>query len=667
LAEVYNLRKVFSILFLMICSISAQENVSFDRDSVVTGEILVESNRIKMTKLLSPNKIQVFEFGDIRNLNGSRLPDALEMSDAVFIKDYGFNSGTKTISLNATQSEHTLILLNGVRLNSRQNAQFDLSLLDLDNISRIEVSNGGSSALYGSEAIGGVINIITSNPGKTQGIDLKFKSTLGSYGYRKFYGSVSQDLKTGLDNLFSYKVSYSDERAKNNFEYKFKNGLNDELKERNNSDFNTQYFDLDLGYRYGIGNLLRLFANYTHFNRGVPGIDAGYSTGTARQIDYNLMTGVTSEKQISKVLTSKSALTYKNALQKYFDPSTFNLSVRIDSYYRLNSILASQTFNYMPSAIFNIESGIDLSFDEIFSNETEKGELYNWSVFAAAKYEVSTGIISKISFYPSMRYDYFSNIEDKNVITGKLGINLKPFKNSELSFKSTIGNNFSAPTFNELYWNGLGNKDLKPERSLSFDAGVFYRFSLLAENELEVSYYNINTTDRIVWTPVGGIWRPLNIGKVRSEGIDAGLNSKFKISSNWVSSLGLNYSYGSAIKKNEDFLGDPSYNKQLIYLPKEMIKASFMIHYLTTSKLLKSVSFNLFYKFNTRRYTNFENTAFIPRFDIVDANLGADIRVWELNAGLKFIVNNVLNESYNVLPGYPMPLRNYKLEFSIKY
>jgi vitamin B12 transporter len=659
--------KILLSFLLLTSSISAQENISSGRDSIVTGEILVESNRLKMTKLLSPNKIQVFDAGDIRNLNGSRLPDALEMSDAVFIKDYGFNSGTKTISLNATQSEHTLILLNGVRLNSRQNAQFDLSLLDLDNVSRIEISNGGSSALYGSEAIGGVINIITNSPGKTQGLGLNFKSVLGSYGYRKFYGSVSQDMKAGLDNLFSYRVSFSDERAKNNFEYNFKNGLNVELRERENSDFNTQYFDLDLGYRYGSGNLLRLFANYTHFNRGVPGIDAGYSTGTARQIDYNLMTGVTSEKQISKVLTSKSAITYKNALQKYFDPSTFNLSVRIDSYYRLNSILASQTFNYMPSVMFNIESGIDFSFDEIFSNETEKGELFNGSVFAAAKYEVNTGIISKISFYPSIRYDYFSNIEDKSVVTGKFGINLKAFENSELSFKSTIGNNFSAPTFNELYWNGLGNKDLKPERSISFDAGMFYRFRLLAVNELEVSYYNINTTDRIVWTPVGGVWRPLNIGKVRSEGIDAVLNSKFEFSNSWVSSLGLNYSYGSAIKKNEDFAGDPSYNKQLIYLPQEMIKASFMIHYLTTSKLLKSVSFNLFYKFYTRRYTNFENTAFIPRFDVVDANFGAGIRVWELNAGLKFIVNNVLNESYNVLPGYPMPLRNFKFEISLKY
>jgi outer membrane cobalamin receptor len=620
-----------------------------------------------MTKLLSPNKIQVFDAQNILSLNGSRLPDALEMSDAVFIKDYGFNSGTKTISLNATQSEHTLILLNGVRLNSRQNAQFDLSLLDLDNVSRIEVSNGGSSALYGSEAIGGVINIITNSTGKTQGIDLKVKSTLGSYGYRKFYGSVSQDLKAGSNNLFSYRVSFSDERAKNNFEYNFKNGIDVESKERENTDFNTQFFDLDLGYSYGAGKLLRLFANYTHFNRGVPGIDAGYSTGTARQIDYNLMTGVTSEKQISKVLTSNSAFTFKNTLQKYFDPSTFNLSVRIDSYYRLNSILASQTINYMPSSIFNVESGVDFSFDEIFSNETEKGELYNGSVFTAAKYEINPGIISKISFYPSIRYDYFSNIEDKNVITGKFGINLKPFKNSELSLKSTLGNNFSAPTFNELYWNGLGNKDLKPERSISFDAGIYYRFEFLTVNEIEFSYFNINTTDRIVWTPVGGVWRPLNIGKVRSEGIDVSLNSQVIGSTKWRSSLGLNYSYGNAIKKNEDFEGDPSYNKQLIYLPKEMIKASFMIHYLTTSKLLKSVSFNLFYKFNTKRYTNFENTVFIPRFDVVDANLGADIRVWELNAGLKFIVNNVLNESYNVLPGYPMPLRNFKLEVNLKY
>lgn len=147
--------KIFYCFVLLELTILAQDSLVTGRDTIIIKEILVESNRLKMTNALAPNKIQVFDESLIQSLNGSRLQDVLVLGDALFIKDYCFNSGSKTISLNSTQSEHTLVLIDGVRLNSRQNAQFDLSLLNLDNVSSIEVSKGGSSALYGSEAIGG--------------------------------------------------------------------------------------------------------------------------------------------------------------------------------------------------------------------------------------------------------------------------------------------------------------------------------------------------------------------------------------------------------------------------------------------------------------------------------------------------------------------------------
>lgn len=633
------------------------------RDSVVTDEITVETNRIKMTKVLAPNKIQVLDEKVLSSINGSRLPDALELSDALFIKDYGFNSGIKIISLNSTQSEHTLVLIDGIRLNSRQNAQVDLSLYDLDNASRIEISKGGSSALYGSEAIGGVINIITRNDNLLKPFGVSFKADLGSYGLRKFFGKLSHKLSKKI----AYDLSFSDERAKNNYEFKFTNGLTETLRERENADFNTQAFNMNVRFTPESTSMLKLFANYSHFERGSPGIDLGYTTAIARQIDYNSIVSLAYSKQLSQKLKLRADVNYKYQLEKYFDPATFNLSVKINSFYKLNSITGSNTFTYDPTKVFGLESGYEISFNNIRSNETEEGDLVQGAVFTAAKYEINTRVISGITFYPTIRYDYFSNIEQKHVVTGKLGLNIKPFASADFSLKSSIGNNFSAPTFNELYWKDLGNKDLKPERSVSFDAGMFYSFKLGAVNELEFSYYNTTTTDRIVWTPSVGIWRPINIGKVKSEGVDVSLRSILNAGKMVNSSISLNYTYGSAIKENEDFPGDPSYGKQLIYLPKEMVKAAFMFNYLTTTKLLKFVSFNVFYRFATRRYMNFENTVFAPRYDVLDANIGFGLGVFNSELGFKLGFNNLLNEDYRVISGYPMPLRNYKLEINYKY
>lgn len=659
--------KIIEILLILIIIIPAQETNSSGQDSVVTDEIVVESNRLKMKNSEAPNKIQVIDSDLLKRLNGSRLPDALSLSDAVFIKDYGFNSGTKTISLNSTQSEHTLVLIDGIRLNSRQNAQYDLSLFDLEDIERIEISKGGSSALYGSDAIGGVINIITSR-GSEKPFSLNFKGQLGSYGYRKFYVNITQSSDLGSGQRLSYNASVSDERAANEFKFNFKNGLNITEYERENSDFNTQSVKCDVKYSNSDKMTLKYFAKYSSFKRGVPGVFLGYSTGTARQDDNIAMTGFLFDTKISKKLYSKSGINYQYQLQKYYDPATYNLTAVINSFYKLHRLSSFSNFSLVFNPKLSFESGIELNLDNMASNETEEGKAVQLAVFTVSKYVLNISNGAALTLYPSLRYDYYSNISDHNVLTGKFGINIKPFGETEFHIKSSIGNNFSAPTFNELYWKDVGNKELKPERSLSFDAGLYYKFNFAGVNELEVSYYNILTKDRIVWTPVSGtVWRPVNIQKVLSEGLDAGIRSEFKLNKFLLANIGFNYSFGRAIKKSEDFAGDPTYGKQLIYLPNEMVKASFMMNYLTTSKLLKYVSFSLFYNFSTRRYTNFENTQFIPRYDVLDGNIGAGFKFSRFETGVRFIVNNILNEDYSVLPGYPMPLRNYKIEINLKY
>ena len=547
------------IVILTVCfifqAVPAQEIKQNGKDSVVTGEILVESNRLKMKNSEAPNKIQVFDEVLIKSLNGGRLNDALEMTDAMFIKDYGFNSGTKTVSLNANQSEHTLILVNGIKLNSRQNAQFDLSLYDLDNVKRIEISKGGSSALYGSEAIGGVINLITKDPGMMNSFSAGLKGEFGSYGLRKFYGRIQQ---AAFKNTLSYCISFSDERAKNNYRFNFKNGADEFIKERENADYSTQSVFINADLRPEKNTALNFFANYSFFERGVPGVEIGYSPGTARQLDYVLLTSLNYSKDLSKKAFIKSTVDYKYSLQKYYDPLTFNLQVKLNSFYKMNSYVHSSSFGYDNLKGLGLETGYEVSINSISSNETEKGELIQGAVFVSSKYEFTDIIVSKVTIYPTVRYDYFSNINQKNVVTGKMGINIKPLEKTEIHIKSSIGNNFAAPTFNELYWKDLGNKDLKPEKSVCIDAGLYCRFDFAAQNEIEFSYYNINTTDRIIWTPVSGsIWKPVNIGMVKSEGIDVSVKSVVKEVKNFDISFRINYTYGIAVKKNSDFPGDP--------------------------------------------------------------------------------------------------------------
>lgn len=661
------LYKLIQILFFLILGaeiISAQE-ITGRNDSISTKEILVTANRIHMSAKYSPNKIQLLNEDYIAKLNGSRLSDALSFSDAVFVKDYGLNSGLKTISLNSTQSEQTVVLLDGVKLNSSENSQFDISLIQLDDISRIEISKGGSSALYGSEAIGGVINIITKD-NVNKKFSTELKTELGSYGLKKFFVRASQNLSPSL----KYKLSLANESASNKYNYYYFDGFSDITKQRQNADYNTSSLNFSLDAALNSKSSVNAFTIYNYFERGLPGADLGSTPSFARRIDRDVISSASYNKIINKSLNIRSNISYKYSLMSYYDTSTFNLSAKLNSFYKLNSYIHSSSLSFSSKKNFEINTGYEISYNKISSNETEEGKLFQSALYAAGKYELNKNALyfSPVTLYPSVRYDYYSNISQKNVVTGKLGINIQPVKNINLTLKSSIGNNFRAPNFNELYWIELGNKDLLPERSLSFDAGLYCSFEFFGKNEIEISYFNIDTKDRIVWKPgKDNLWRPVNIDRVRSEGIDASMRSIINILNKVNISTSVNYNYGTALKKNMDFAGDPAYDKQLIYIPQEFFKSSLGFSYLPESKLIKLISIQGYYTFTGKRYTDFSNTRYVPFYELIDANIGIIMTLFRTDISLKFAVNNLINEKYEVVAGYPMPLRDYKIQIGLKY
>lgn len=661
------LNKILYILILLILGSSARaQTTASTGDSVVTEEILVTANRIRTTPLLSPNKVQVIGGSYFANLNGAKVSDAIGFADGTFIRDYGFNSGLKTVTLNSTQTEHTLILYNGVKLNSHQNSQFDIGLLQLDDISRIEISKGGASSLYGTEAIGGVINILTGGNPVSRPFGFDIKSELGSFGFNRFFVRGLNAFKTGRKSSIDFSYSFSNEQAKNNYKYDYYNGFSNVKREREYSDYKQRAAGFDLNYQINKSAGLRIFTLHTYKDRGLPGIDFGYISTVSRQIDRDIISSAVFDKKFNNEMEFSARYSYKYSLMNYYDEMT-SAAQPVNSFYKINNYNQNSEFKYFLSKKHEFDIGYDLSYNKITSNETESGKLFQAAFYSAGKVEVPVPYISKFTIYPSVRTDYYSNI-NKNILSGKLGINIKPFEKSNLSLKSSAANSFKIPTFNELYWLGLGNKNLLPEKSISFDAGLYYSFTLITDTKFELSYFNITTKDRIVWTPdARGVWRPINIGKVKSEGIDASIRTGMKLFKNFTASAGFNYNYGTALKKSKDSENDRSFNKQLLYLPQEYAKSSLNLSYEPHSEFVKLISLNVFYTFTGKRYINAENTRFIPYYELLDANVNLTLYLFNTETSLKFAVNNFTDKDYEVMYGYPMPLRNFKLQIGIKY
>jgi vitamin B12 transporter len=654
----------FIIFFIILFFFTEYYNIygqstGYGNDTVSIPEIVVTANKFQVSPLLSPNKIQLLNNEIINTVNNSTLSDVLNLADGIFIRDYGFNSGLKTVSLNFTQPEHSVILYNGIKINSLQNSLFDISLFSSDDIHSVEISKGGSSSLYGTDAVGGVINIITKNENiSNKPIGFNFKSEFGSYGFFRSYINLEGNTKS-----FYYYCSGEYENSKNNFDYYYHDLNGKEIKERENSDYKKSVFSLDISCNLNKYSSLKFFSNYNYFDRNIAGITTGINNLPSNQIDKNLITSVGYAKKYSNY-TFSSSLVYKYGYEKYVDPNTFSTSQIVNSYYKMNTILFNSDYSLLIKHKLSLFFGNEISFADLISNETKYGKNIQLSFTSAAKLIY----IPKLIFFPSVRYDYISNI-NQNVMTGKLGVNYKPFENYQFTLKSTVGNNFRAPSFNDLYWKNLGNPDLNPEKSISFDAGFYYDvIYLMSKNHFEVSYFYISTDNRIIWKPdIYGIWRPGNIGKVRSDGIELNLGSEIIFTSKLLLKLNFNYNYSKALKKNSDYIGDKTFDKQLPYIPQELSKLNFRIDYKTAFSFLKRLSFNFFYTFTGKRFSDLENSRYVSHYDLLDANLVFELYYKKIGTDIKFCISNITNKDYEVIDGYPMPLRNYKLQFSFKY
>ena len=337
---------LIKILFLVFCA-SAAAQTSSSKDTVYrVEEINVISTRTGSTVFTSPTSIKIIDEKQILSVNGDRLSDVLKTSGNVFLKSYGNNASLSTISLNGLGAEHTLILIDGKKQNSFQNSQSDLNLLPKDKIEKIEILNNGSSSIYGSNAIGGVVNIITKNE-ETDKMKVKVSGSYGSYGYGKYGVNIINS-----NGKLNYDLYYFKEKSEDNFKYYYNDGISKTEKERNNNKFDTDNIYLNLNYRLNKRNDLRLNSGYFSQTRNNPGIEAGTPPSASEQADKNWNSNLIYKYNRDDKLIITSEINYQNNLMKYNEPG---LS---DSYYK-NYVISGNTSISLRSDFIKNTTGIE--------------------------------------------------------------------------------------------------------------------------------------------------------------------------------------------------------------------------------------------------------------------------------------------------------------------
>jgi vitamin B12 transporter len=640
------LRLVLLLSFVLLQGELRSQELPNDSIPVVPlREVVVTATRSPIPRADAPATVSSLDSAAIRNANGMTLAGLLTSSSSFFLRENGGGASISTLSVRGGASEHVLVLVNGQRYSSFQNGLADLNLLPLANVDRVEVVSGGSSALYGADALSGVVNVMTKQPsGKTH---VRAQAGSGSFD-RSNYLLEGESALGGIGLL----AGYSTERGRDNYSFTYGNAPGTEAT-REGADFHRELLYLEGAADLGDVSHLRISAQDVSADRGSPGPYAPSAIADARLFDNIVTTRAEFASSGSSSLTWNLATSYQYNYETYRDPDPL---FPYETFYKNLSLSINPQIGWQFSAGQHLMAGAEYvdatlespDFDSKISRQQK-------ALYATHTLQIESEreYLDRFAVYTSVRFDDISDVG--NAFTPKIGVNIRLLRDGDLRLRSSVGKNFRAPSFNDLYYRYFGNPDLKPEHSVSFDAGLAGTARLGGTHTAELSYFQMNTEDRILFDATAGL--PVNIGKVKSTGLEA----KYAYSPfDGVLTAGLSYTLTNARKMNADSTGDPSYEKQLIYVPKDVVNVS-----LSVGRERWSVT--AAYLYTGERFTSADNTLSLTAYRIVNVSAVVRTAMGGVTWQVKGEVANLFDTDYEVFSGYPMPGRAFNVTLGVEY
>jgi outer membrane cobalamin receptor len=176
------MKKILNIIIfsILIICLLIPNIISAEEENIFTfEEIVVIASRYPEKLQNVPVSVELIDSEELVNIGAVSVTEILNKKSGLIVNDYGAVGSQKTVCIRGAQSRQVLILMDGQVLNSSQNGVVDLSMINTDQIERIEILKGPGSALYGANALGGVINIISKSGTEKPECNLKY--SLGSF------------------------------------------------------------------------------------------------------------------------------------------------------------------------------------------------------------------------------------------------------------------------------------------------------------------------------------------------------------------------------------------------------------------------------------------------------------------------------------------------------
>lgn len=599
------------IFFLLINPIALQAQVIDDSSKI--DEIIVKSTRSNSNIYQLGSSVEIITAEDIKKSSFNFVSEALQTSSGVYVSQTGSFGGTATVRIRGASSDQTLVLIDGVPISdpSSPGGGYDFSSLLTSNIDRIEILKGSQSTLWGSDAIGGVINIVTFEKASIPNINLN--TEIGSFNTEKIgtdfnIANEHNSLFLSYDSYKSDGISKADKRDGN--DEKDGIGSRSYLLKTNHNIFNSE-LSSNINYRESD-------VDYDGYGFATGVTDSDENT-KGRQLNWSLSLrkAFLDDLLVNSILFGESEID-----RKYYTNNIENFSakgerkfIRYVGYYSLNDN-NSFTFGFENEEVAT--SGVDFDTKSIFL-------LYE------------TLISKNFGFSLGLRGDDRNNLASQETPKITAFYNL----NDEWRLRANWGEGFKLPTIFQSTFFCCGaekpNENLLPETSEGYEIGIDYK-SNENFNKIGVTFFDQDISNMIDFSfSIGGYE---NVKKVYSKGIEVNFVSKLR------DNITISGSFSKLDSKNE-------FGSRLSRLPEE--KGSLNIDF--SLGLNNNFYISLFYN----------GDEVDPRGEVSDwfrSDLNFSRNISD-KAKIYFKVKNIFDEEYQDIYGYGTEERSFSVGINL--
>ncbi|MDR2810746.1 MAG: TonB-dependent receptor [Tannerellaceae bacterium] len=639
-------------------------------DSLLYRELprveVVEKARPSVTREGAP--LQRIDRSGIERLGIRDLSEAVRRFSGVTVRDYGGIGGLKTVSIRSLGSQHTAVSYDGVTIADAQSGQVDIGRFTLDDVESVSLSIGQTDDIFQTArmyASAGALRIRTQTPRFDDARPFRLEGRLRAGSFGMFAPSLRYEQKLGQS--FAASLHIDRLSAENTYPYTFTNVNVVTREKRKNSDIHSLNTELNLFADLPQQGSLRLKAYLFDSHRGLPGSVILYNDyHTERLGNRNAFVQSRYEGRWGKHFTfgaqgkfDYSWTHYRDYHSKYVDGQQTDVYTQREYYgsaAMLYTVSENLSFSMAEDVFFNtLDATTPLcAFPRRLTSLTAPaGRFKNSRLTVTA---------SLLGTYIAEDVQRGEPAADRKRISPAISFSYRLFGEQNLRLRASFKDIFRVPTFNDLYYDRIGSKDLDDEKAAQYNAGLTWSGSCGRLDYVSLTadgYYN-KVKDKIVAMPTMFIWKIMNMGEAEIKGLDVNVSARLTFSAVLSLLADGSYTWQKAVDVTKE--GSKTYGHQLPYTPEHSgaVSVSLANPWVNVSWLLTAVG---------ERYSLPQNIEAnrMEGYAEHQLSLQRSFRFRQGTLGLQIEVINPGNATYDVIRYYPMPGRSFRASISYSY